>query len=380
MLRRVSIEGVKLDRLYLADTHADFKRALDNGLPVVKWKGSMEDFIVVLLRPTLEKKFPGIDWDKVLGKKRRFRSIVYYPQGYDEDGAGETALYDAEAMLDSQLAYDKKVNLLDHSYGKDDHRMVDIAQSSRACIADRSADGYDSAKPDFMELHQFVGDLSSKVDVDALMKLGLLPQFIGDIVDCIRTNLSTSMRWTEGYTKKLGYPLGKTNRNKQLPNLIIIDCSHSIPDGIAATMLAIADTLREKCNADLIITSARSGYYPAGCELPSPQALRDYYGRSNESAEFFAILDKYIAGREWGHVFSFGDYDHPGDIDGTRDWQTGKTVSAKMTGTKVHAVHHFHTFAMDRTGYASWVRKVCPTADETFNTEWCEVMNNGYRM
>jgi hypothetical protein len=147
-------------------------------------------------------------------------------------------------------------------------------------------------------------------------------------------------------------------------------------------MLTLADTLREQCNADLIITSMRSGYYPAGSELPKPQTLRDYYGRSNESAEFFAILQEHIAGREWGHVISFGDCDCPGRLEHAYDYHTDQYVSANMAGTKVHAVHHFHTkYGNTDTGYARWVTECDPSAEVIYEpTNWCSMIDRSYEL
>ena len=377
MLQRVSINGLQLPRLYIAENQQDVMVARQSGIPYIRWKWGQEELIKQLLRPVIEKMFPGISWNKVLGKKKPVRSQVIMVSGYeaDEPVKHEVADIDSNAMLEAQLEYDEVVDDFDHETQLPDEngeytRMVDVANSPRDCIGGQVEPDYEEFHVDRMSIQQYVGDLSSSVDIDVLQKLGMMPKFLGDITDCIKHNISQSMRWTEGYTKKLGYPLGKFSCKAELPNLVIIDVSASIPDGIAATMLTLADTLRSQCNAELIITSRRSGYYPVGAELPKPQTLRDYYGRSNESVEFLGILQKHIAGREFGHVISFGDYDNPGipsDID--------------LKGTKVHVVHHYHTYADDtETGYARWVKECCPTVQQEFDTSWCNIMNNGYRM
>ena len=231
--------------------------------------------------------------------------------------------------------------------------------------------GYDAFDPDYCNVYDYIGDVSSGVSIDALMKLGLLPKFIGDIVNCIRTNRSNAMRWTEGYTKKLGQVLGNFNSSKELRNLLIVDISYSIPDGIAATLLTLLETMRDMCHADLIITSRRSGFYSYEDELPSVQTLRDYYGRSNEGAEFMAILQKHVAGREYGNVISFGDFDNPGIL---RCWDVD------MIGTKVHAVWHYHTYKEAETGYAKWVGECCPEAEQHYDNTWCWFVNSKYKM
>ena len=389
MLQRVAIEGIKFPRLYIAENAQDVEMARANGIPYVRWKYGQEQLVRQLLRPALETMFPGINWNAVLGRKRKVSSEVVICHGNIHEDVIEVADHNNDAMLKSQDEYDDIVDWLDHDShepNEDDEyiREVPVAESRRDCVADQGGGCYDidAFTEDRLAIEDYVGDLSSCVDIDALQKLGLLPAFVGDVTDCIKRNLSQSMRWTEGYTKKLGYPLGKFNCKAELPNLLIIDVSASIPDGIAATMLTLADTLRSQCNAELIITSRRSGYYPCGAELPKPQTLRDYYGRSNESAEFFAILEKYIAGREFGHVISFGDNDSPGSITKAYDWHTSQDVSAAMANTKVHMVHHYHVggrWASENspTGYARWVAECCPSADQVFDTSWAKVMKKG---
>ena len=386
MLQRVSVDGLQLPRLYIAENQQDVMIARQSGIPYIRWKWGQEELIKQLLRPVIEKMFPGILWDKVLGfKEKPVRSQVIMVSGNqtEEPVKHEVANVNSETMLEKQHDYDEYVDALDHEWQEPNEdgeytRVVDIADSPRDCIGGQVNPNYENFHIDRMSIQQYVGDLSSSVDIDVLQKLGMMPKFLGDVTDCIKHNISQSMRWTEGYTKKLGYPLGKFNCKTELPNLVIIDVSHSIPDGIAATMLTLADTLRSQCNAELIITSARSGYYPVGAELPKPQTLRDYYGRSNESIEFLGILQKHIAGREFGHVISCGDYDNPGwHVEG--DNTIPNDIDLK--GTKVHMVHHYHTYKDDtETGYARWVKECCPSVQMEFDTSWCNIMNKKYKM
>lgn len=377
MLQRVSIEGIRFPRLYIAENAADVQLARTNGIPYIRWRHGQDQLIRQLLRPTLEKMFPGIDWSKVLGRKKPVRSDVVIVNGIVDDSIHEVKHVDEEAMLKSQHDYDMYVDDLLHEDAVPNEdgeyvRQVDVAEDRRDCLGSHEGEMFTE---DRLDIASYVGDLSSSVDIEALQKLGMLPKFVGDVTDCIKHNLSERVRWSEGYTKKLGFPLGNFNTATELPNLLIIDISWSIPDGIAATMLTLADTLRSQCNAELIITSMRSGYYPIGAELPKPQTLRDYYGRSNESEEFWGIIEKHIAGREFGHVISFGDYDNPG---------TAEQHGVDMMGTKVHAVHHYHTYkhycGRQLTGYGKWVNECCPEAESTFDTDWCQVMNTHYKL
>lgn len=369
MLYKLTYPGIKLPRLYVAEDTGDVAQAKAAGIPYIRWKHGKELLLKQLLRPCLEQMFPGIDWDKVLGKRRPLRSKVYQVEGRTM-GPGDAADYDKAAMQYAQDIGPTGINDPEHFLNEDGElvRMVDIASDERDCVTGSPEDYVFYADP--VSIQDYIGDLSSGVDIKALQELALLPSFMGDIADMIRKNLSNNLRWTEGYNKKVSQCIGRFNRARQLPNLLIIDVSNSIPDGIAATMLTLADTLRSEADAELIITSKRSGYYGQDDKLPDPQTLRSYYGRSNESAEFLGILQKYIAGREFGHVISFGDCDNP-----------GRTDQIDLSGTKVHAVHHYHTWSDSLpTGYARWVEECSPDASVEHDTDWCNIANKRYVM
>ena len=376
MLRKVEIDGLQFPQLWLAENGADVRKARDNGIPYIKWKGTVEDFVRVLLRPTLEKMFPGVDWNKVLGRRRTIRSKVIMVEGRTADEEFDADIdHDDAQMLQEQLTHENDEH--DFSEAKPDDgdaytRQVDIAGDTREITGGRNH----QYTEDRLSVYDYIGDISSSVNIDVLQKLRLLPKFVGDIANCIKRNLSDHYYWTEGFNKKLGVTLGNFKGRGELPNLIILDVSASIPDGIAATMLTLIDTLREQCGAELIITSARSGWYPIGAQLPNPQTLRNWYGRSNEAAEFCQILNEHIAGREFGHVISFGDNDSPAY------WMRRYgDIKMEMVGTKVHAVHHFHTWDSEaKTGYARWVDELCDPDESTTDCTWCSVMDDNYKM
>ena len=373
MLEKVSVDGVKIPDLYIARNKADVDLAIENGIPFIKWHDTKETLLKILLRPVLEEMFPAINWNKVLGRRSKRRLTVIVPsdggvlsQFDDDDGNFE---YDNDEVLRLQYEHDKKME------GKreftDSEFMVgnaDVADKDRYF---NGGNQHDSFTTELIPVHEWITDENSSVDIKALQNLGMLPKFVGDIADCIRSNIGNRLYWTEGFNKKHGVPIGNFNGRPELPNLIILDISHSIPEGIAATMLTLIDTLREQCNAELIITSAKSGYYPRGVELPSPQTMREYYGRSNESRDFKAILDKHIAGREFGHVISFGDYDSPDRIGyGARNFNVNR-----LANTRIHAVHHYHTWDHGgKTGYAKWVHEVSPDVEAHYDNQWCEMI------
>ena len=369
MLQKITIEGVNFPRLYMAEDSTDVRVAKENGIPYVRWSHGLESLIKQLLRPTLEKMFPGIVWDQVLGRRKKFNPTIQLCSGseVESDIDYNSQEFDNDKMVEAQHEYDKTYDdrLYDHDV---DDLVFDPATERREFCSTASNKATFVEK---MKLEDYIGDLTSSVNIDVLQKLNLLPKFLGDIVDCIKVNLSNNMRWMDGYNKKLGVPLGRFGSSKCLPNLIILDISGSIPRGISATMLTLIDTMRTQLDADLIITSDRSVFYSRESELPKPQTLRNYFGFGNEAAEFYAILKKHVFGREWGHVISFGDNDSP-----ERYKHYDESIRfPDPINTKIHAVHHYHTgysFTNDfRTGYALWCHDVNSDVEEHYDQSWC---------
>lgn len=389
MLKRVTIDGIELPRLYIAENKDDLEVAKSSGIPYIKWNKGVDELVRQLLRPTLEKMFPGILWNKVLGRRRKFKTeVVQYPGG-DVGSSVDPESIDGmsnDDIVAAQMSCEPEI--IDFDDDVTATRVADVAESKRGFSGIRN----EPREMAVYDIETYVGDLSSQVNLEVLQKLSLLPSFMGDIVDCIKRNISNRIRWTEGYNKKHALATGNFNASRELPNLIILDISGSIPDGISATMLTLIDTMREELNADLIITSDISVYYKYGTELPSPQQLRASFGYGNESYDFINILKKYIAGKEWGHVICFGDDDWPGFIKQEIKRRRSLTDidESFMSGTKVHAVHHYHTGAScyrqigknKRAGYAEWMYEIADVRnlEEHFDTNWCEVMNKKYHL
>lgn len=348
MLSRLTIPGVELPRLYIAEDSEDAKIAKDKGLPFIKWKNGQDELIKCLLRPVLEKLFPYIKWNKVLGPKKPFRTNVFM---YETENP-ETIELDKDSIVEDE--YKTEARRIDA-----DNEMADIA------INKRTFDGVCNKTVVTQSLKKYIGDLSSQVNLDVLQELKLLPAFIGDICDCIKVNLIANVRWNEGYNKKHALTTGTYNRSMGLKNLIILDVSGSIPRGISATMISLIDTLRTQVDADLIITASVSRFYPMGTELPDPQEIRDSFGYGNESGGFNRILENYIEGNHYGHVISFGDNDNPGD-------------TYPLKNTKVEHVHHYHTHQKDTfTGYAKWCHHLPGRKPViSYNTDWCSIIND----
>lgn len=354
MLQRVMIDGIELPRLYIAEDRNDAMLAMDKGIPFVRWTQGQEALIKILLRPVLEKMFPHIKWDKVLGTRKKFKTKV---EVYEHDNS---------------LPVEDSDSCTTHDFEMEDDVITETATAS----ADERLfyGGTDMVTVNRFDIEDYVGDMNSYVNIEMLQRLRLMPAFIGDILDCVKTNIGSGLYWREGYNKRLGLPVGRFDSSGQLPNLIILDVSGSIPRGISATMIALIDTLRTQLSADLIITGSVSRFFPMGAELPDPQTIRNSFGFGNEAKDFYKILESRIRGRHYGHVFSFGDNDSPASFS---DFGTKRP---ELSGTVVEHVHHYHTgtywhgICSDKTGYAKWCHELCKEPKEEYDISWCNVI------
>ena len=383
MLQRLTMDGIELPRLYIAENKRDADLAMSKGIPFIRWTRGQDELIRILLRPVLEKMFPDIKWNSVLGPKRRFKTIVEMSEHVEDKGPDQLDIVD---RLDDIGDFDegtsktwKPGDVIDNGYMEsvmidEDGNLTEVSGSSKDERLFYS-EGSDMMVVHKLGLQDYAGDLSSCVNLEVLQRLHLMPAFIGDILDCIKLNIGTGLYWREGYNKRLGIPVGRFDASRQLPNLIILDVSGSIPRGISATMIALIDTLRTQLSADLIITSTRSRFYPMGTELPDPQTLRNQFGYGNESYDFFGILNTHIRGKHYGHVFSFGDNDTPMyDV-----YFEDRCMS--LVGTKVEFVHHYHTGRwgtsnIQKTGYAKWCHMLASKPRDEYDTNWCKVIRD----
>lgn len=366
MLRRVEMEGIKLPRLYIAENKKDVLLAQSNGIPYIKWTHGVAELIRCILRPQLEKAFPYIKWNQVLGKRHDYKTEVVMVEGFTSDHDFSDDILDKNEFLDIEKRNkDSLLSINDPVTFDVESEVANVATSDREFDDGDVSASITTTMRNLGSVYDYCGDTMSNVNLEVLQQLGMLPKFLGDITDCIKVNLSNNMRWTEGYNKKLGVPIGRFGGKGYLKNLIILDISASIPRGIAATMISLIDTLRSQVDADLIITATRSGFYSMDDELPTPQVIRDAYPPGQEAREFMNIAAHHIKGNEYGHVISFGDNDTP-----FNSW-LGNFGYEQFVGTKVHAVHHYHTFTKRQTGYAKWCKICSPNCTEEFDTSWC---------
>lgn len=368
-MHRLSCCGLPLPEIYVCETADEAKTLMDAGIACVVTKMSDIEIVKIILLRTLKKKFPHIKWDKVLKVRETMHLNVMVSGSKNKPEQDEV-----EIEPDGKHAHDlgkewKPKGTSDEKRGATDRGGTEIAEGPR--VFECGGEELDEVTPEEVPIDEYCLDAAASVNIEQLQALGFLPKFMADAADAIRINLENRMQWRECFNKKLGECVGDVGYGEVARNLIILDVSYSIPEGISATMLQLIATLREQAEADLIVTGGRSLFFPREEELPDPDWLRGAIPRSNESLMFKGILKEHIADRHYGNVISFGDNDTPFWYDDIAD----QMRILNMTGTRIDRVMHYHTW-MDckRTGYATWCRAVSPDCVEEFDTSWCSVM------
>lgn len=333
---QLKIKGIKFHKLYVAQNKVDIQLCKDNGLPYIVWKGDQQKLIAYVFLPVLKKMYPYINWNKVLHITGKANTIVYVP------GTEENEVIDQTG---------------DTNEAVEDDGISDIATSERV-FEGQGAGGA-------CELDEYLGDFSSYVNVEKLAELKLLPHFMDDIQTNIRQNLIDQL-WTEGYDKKRRAPLGRFTSSDSR-NLMIIDVSFSIPRGISATMITLAETLRSYCNCDLIFTGAKTIYFERGSKLPSPEEIRKLCPLGQESQDFNDIIISILKGRTYDNIISFGDFDTP-----THNWLI---LQEAYRSIKVHKIWNYHTtHKNNRTGYTIGFEKYSNPDEIVYDNEWATIV------
>lgn len=357
---RLKIGTVPLPKIYVCETAKDRDDARHHGVPyVVKPRGwDDEKLVKAVLFRYLQRKFPAIRWTELL-HMRPPELKVHVPDRHVSSEHRENPGFDTCGASDDAMDI------------SDDYRMTGGGLAEDDLVED---------VPVFHvhKLDDVIGEtLDHYVDIEQLQSLKLLPVFMDDIASAVKQNLLNTS-WMDGWNKKLGYNAGSWKAGEQAPNLIILDTSSSIPSGVASTMVSLIDTLRHQANADLIITTGRSVFFPAHSELPDPDKLSYLVGGCNECRQFYKILRDNILGRHWGNVIVFGDNDAPEAERFRRDRGTWLKDS-ELQSTRIDRIMAFHTYGKRMPGYGLWAEKCSPNAQIVYNDEWVEHMDQRRR-
>ena len=366
-MRLLRYPGIKLPRVYVTSDRLEAMVMRESGIPYILTPDDDTTIVLCVLYHWLCERFPHIKWREQLGL-RSVRSYVVHVPG------SEATEEDAESLRlrvesdDSELTLDAGDETDEVGTSDKAETLHDVADERREFVGTNG----NCRQDEVVSLTDFMADELSMVNVEQLQALGMLPAFMSDVTDAIRTNLLSSMRWRDGWNKRLGCALGDFSVGTKAPNLIILDISGSIPNGISSTMLQLVDTLRGQAEADLIVTGGSSYYWPASAELPSPEWIRANVSHSNEAVMFYRILRERLAGRHFGNVISFGDNDAPANFG---YWECEDDDSCGI-GIQVDRVMHYHTWRPGtRTGYAKWVHVANPNVEAVYDTSWCRMMD-----
>jgi len=366
MLHRLTYDGVALPALYVAGDESDAAIARGAGLPYVVWNKSDRDLVRLVLVQYMRERFPHVRLDM---EEPRNQPVVWCSGAEKGQWKPQPENNEAQAETPEEEEDEPQEAVTDGS-------PYAACPSKRECAISGSTG---SVKP--VDLYQYVGDPGNYVDIEVLADLGLMPAFVSDVAASIRRELEGQCVWTEGYNKKRGVPIGNFDRAESAPNLLIIDVSRSIPAGIAATMLMLAETLRERMGADLIVTGAKSYLWRRGEALPSAERLRLMVPPSNETDMFQRLIEDEVED-EYGNVVCFGDYDHPYIrwTETKRQVKVRRIVSyhTNRNGWCKHkknvAVKSEYDPSM-MAGYCRWAKEMNPDAEVEYHLgDWCEML------
>lgn len=368
---QLKIGTLPLPKLYVCEDWAEAEQARSMGVPYLVKPYGWDDqkLVKAVLWRTLMRKFPYIRWHDVLGLDgcEVQETMVSLPEEPDDWQPKTGKIREVEAI--------HRVNPGIDTCGSSDEAMeITTTDEYRTVEGGLDEDDTFDKVVDYKQasLDDYIGDLGWYVNIEELQALHVLPTFLDDVAEAVKVNLMNTM-YIDGYNKKLECNLGAWSGSSQAPNLIILDVSGSIPSGVAGTMVSLIETLRSQANADLIITSRRSVYYPAQTELPNADKLAYLIGGCNECNQFYAILRDHILGRHWGNVIVFGDQDAPTRNDITRNFKKtgGKMLKAnELQSTRIDRIMAFHTYRLDVPGYGLWAVDACPKAEIVYNDSW----------
>ena len=353
-------KGLPIPEILVLDDRSEVMLAKEYGLPFVvkpNSRTSDESIIKSLMYGIVQSMFPWVN----IGKRNEkivleeFDRVDYeFAETLREGGGSNHGL----------------------ATGDDDSDLSEELPDTHGAYRESLGGEYDSEEGcpiDEVSLEDMWKDGKIQVDAAQLMDAGLLPKILMDIGEAIRSNVS-SYAWEDGYNRKLGTFDGEYQLREERPNLIVLDVSGSIPRGVSFTMIQLIETLRAQANADLIINSGTSQWWPAN-EPIDIDKVAAIVGGCNEATQFCQILDDHVLGRKWGTVIGFGDWDshYMQKWEGVGDKPFNLISPDKIAATEIGKVLSYHTCSSDKiAGYIRWTEK-CKVDEFQFQPDsWCK--------
>lgn len=160
-----------------------------------------------------------------------------------------------------------------------------------------------------LSIDDFVED-TYIVDFDKLAELKILPVWLEDLKLAVETNIINEVLFDPtAFNKQLGMNIGAGAVSSQKKNLLILDISGSIPDGIRLTIIQLSKLMSKRFYADVIFTGGSTVFIDYEDVFTKDiKAITDGISRNNEGEQFKAIVEQV---REYGTCICFGDDDCP---------------------------------------------------------------------
>lgn len=194
-----------------------------------------------------------------------------------------------------------------------------------------------------INLDSFIED-QYLVNFDKLTELKVLPTWLDDLKASIETNIIDEVTFDPcAFNKQLGINIGGAQLKHNKKNLLILDVSGSMPDGVVKTITNLAKLMSKKFFADVIITGGQSYFYHyedvQNINIVDEAAKA---GRNNEGEMYRKILKQV---KNYGTCISFGDDDNPG-------YYTKSEDVCNFTVDTLFSLHTRGNSTNNVTGYA----------------------------
>jgi len=206
-------------------------------------------------------------------------------------------------------------------------------------------EGSNPVSNNVIPLNSFIED-QYLVNFDKLSELKILPSWLDDLRTSIETNIIDEVMFNpSAFNKQLGLNLGSSALKHNKKNLLILDVSNSIPDGIVKTITSLAKLMSKRFYADVIITGGQSYMIDYDDVQKSDfTELAAKAGRNNEGVMYKKILNQH---EEYNVVVSFGDDDNPGAFD-----SSSENVKCNFKVETLYSLHTKGGRTGNITGYA----------------------------
>ncbi len=315
--------------VYLVESYNDLK-VLPLGIPFIR--GTMRDYDRYVMMMEWEVLWKGcratglpFKWEKILNDNGY---VEVFKSGRTDGGSGMAA---PTGEAPGELAGDFDIDLDDYTE-----------------INSESSDAY----------AKYINDISYKVEIDVLKDLKLLPVWLDNIETAVKENITTSIVYNPAlYTKKLDLPLGGVEYSPAIKNVIIMDISGSIPNGVSKTILALSKTLAEQFYADLLITGSKSTLYEYDrLDLLNIDTIYSKNGQDNDQVYFRKLVEE---PRKYKTAIVFGDENYPGHRWYNRFNKDVKSITEEdgkaLCKWEINDIISFHTKFHDKlAGYSRW--------------------------